>query len=174
MRQTLKKAITNEHGFVLGTSILVSAVLILAGVFAVWMANTEMLLVRNESQMIREFYDAEAGVVDAIENYNVPPTQWLTNEFLLDGDDASSSIDYNIGGEPVATVEVRCILKTESDTPLTDTADHLPLQPHVSPPPVGSGYSLKYFEARRYGITATSTNGNTRLQVGVFKIFNKY
>ena len=73
MIPTLKNTITNEHGFVLGTSILVSAVLILAGVFAVWMANTEMLLVRNESQMIREFYDAEAGVVDAIENYNVPP-----------------------------------------------------------------------------------------------------
>ena len=35
MLQTLKKTIANEHGFVLGTSILVSAVLILAGVFAV-------------------------------------------------------------------------------------------------------------------------------------------
>jgi hypothetical protein len=56
MVKTLKQTIENEHGFVLGTSILVSAVLILAGVFAVWMANTEMLLVRNESQMIREFY----------------------------------------------------------------------------------------------------------------------
>jgi len=174
MRPTLKNTITNEHGFVLGTSILVSAVLILAGVFAVWMANTEMLLVRNESQMIREFYDAEAGVVDAIENYNVPPTQWLTNDFLLDGDDASSSIDYENDGEPVATVEVRCILKDEFDSTLTAAADNLPLQPHVSPPPVGSGYSLKYFEARRYGITATSANGNTQLQVGVFKIFNKY
>ena len=91
MQSTLKKTITNQHGFVLGTSILVSAVLILAGVFAVWMANTEMLLVRNESQMIREFYDAEAGLVDAIENYNVPPTQWLTNDFLLDGDNAYHS-----------------------------------------------------------------------------------
>ena len=174
MLQTLRKAIANEHGFVLGTSILVSAVLILAGVFAVWMANTEMLLVRNESQMIREFYDAEAGLVDAIENYNVPPTQWLTNDFLLDGDDAYSIINYDIAGEPVATVEVRCILEDNSDTPLTDAADHLPLQPHVGPPPVGSGYSLKYFQARRYGMTATSTQGNTQLQVGVFKIFNKY
>ena len=173
MQSTLKKTITNEHGFVLGTSILVSAVLILAGVFAVWMANTEMLLVRNESQMIREFYDAEAGVVDAIENYNVPPTRWLTNDFLLDGDDASSSINYLIDGDPVANVEVRCVLKEQSDTSLTEAADDLPLQPHVGPPPVGSGYSLKYFVARRYGITATSAKGNTQLQVGVFKIFNK-
>jgi hypothetical protein len=174
MIETLKKTIANQNGFVLGTSILISAVLILAGVFAVWMANTEMLLVRNESQMIREFYDAEAGLVGAIENYNVPPTQWLTNDFLLDGDDAYSTISYDVDGEPVATVEVRCILETDSDTPLTDVADQLPLQPHVGPPPVGSGYSLKYFQARRYGITATSANGNTQLQVGVYKIFNKY
>ena len=174
MIQTLKKTIANEHGFVLGTSILVSAVLILAGVFAVWMANTEMLLVRNESQMIREFYDAEAGLVNAIENYNEPPSPWLTNDFLLDGDDAYSTINYDIAGEPVATIEVRCILDDAADTPLTDTADNLPLQPHVGPPPVGSGYSLKYFQSRRYGLTATSANGNTQLQVGVYKIFNKY
>ena len=137
MQSTLKKTITNQHGFVLGTSILVSAVLILAGVFAVWMANTEMLLVRNESQMIREFYDAEAGVVDAIENYNVPPTRWLTNDFLLDGDDASSSIDYLIDGDPVANVEVRCVLKEQSDTALTEaaplsTASSRPLSPLVT------------------------------------------
>ena len=174
MIQTVKKTIANEHGFVLGTSILVSAVLILAGVFAVWMANTEMLLVRNEGQMIREFYDAEAGLVNAIENYNAPPDPWLTNEFLLDGDDAYKTIDYDIGEDAVATIEVRCILDNVADTPLTESADDLPLQPHVGPPPVGSGYSLKYFQVRRYGLTATSAQGNTQLQVGVFKIFNKY
>ena len=104
----------------------------------------------------------------------MPPTPWLTNAFLLDGDDAYSTINYDITGEPVATIEVRCILDDTSDTPLTDTADNLPLQPHVGPPPVGSGYSLKYFQARRYGLTATSADGNTQLQVGVYKIFNKY
>jgi hypothetical protein len=33
--------------------------------------------------------------------------------------------------------------------------------------------SLKYFEVRRYGITATD-HRNTRIQVGAFKVFNKY
>ncbi len=178
MVKTLKQTIENEHGFVLGTAILVSAVLILAGVFAVWMANTEMLLVRNESQMIREFYNAEAGVVDAIENYNndeVPSSRWLTDQFLLDGDDAYNSAVYNdADANPLALVEVRCILNNASDTPLSDSADRLPLQPHISSPPVGSGYSLKYFEVRRYGITAASTDGNTQVQVGVYKVFNKY
>ena len=176
MMKALKKTIDNEKGFVLGTSILVSAVLILAGVFAIWMANTEMLLVRNESELIREFYNAEAGVVDAIENYKDSgvPTHWLTNDFLLDGDGAFNIINYNDGsGNPVALVEVRCILPDETPTDCSDAGDNLPLQPHRGPPPPGSGYSLKYFEVRRYGITSTSINGNTQVQVGVYKVFNK-
>jgi Tfp pilus assembly protein PilX len=176
MMKALKKTLGNEKGFVLGTAILVSAVLILAGVFAIWMANTEMLLVRNESELIREFYSAEAGVVDAIENYKDAgvPTHWLTNDFLLDGDDATNIINYNDGeGNPVAMVEVRCILLEETPTDCSDAGDNLPLQAHRGPPPTGSGYSLKYFEVRRYGITSTSTNGNTQVQVGVYKVFNK-
>ena len=176
MKKALKKTLGNEKGFVMGTAILVSAVLILAGVFAIWMANTEMLLVRNESELIREFYSAEAGVVDAIENYNEAgvPTHWLTNEFLLDGDDATNIINYNDDeGNPVAMVEVRCILPAETQTDCSDAGDNLPLQPHRAPPPTGSGHSLKYFEVRRYGITSTSTNGNTQVQVGVYKVFNK-
>ena len=41
--KTLKNTIHNEHGFVLGASILVSAILILAGVMAVWTSNTGIL-----------------------------------------------------------------------------------------------------------------------------------
>jgi len=172
----LKKTIENEHGFVLGTAILVSAIMILAGTYAIWTANTELHMVRNESEMIREFYNAEAGVVDAIENYNedTASTQWLTNTFLLDEEDASNVATYTDGGTPLALVEVRCIRDSVYDSPLSDAADKLPLQPHISTPPVGSGYSLKYFEVRRYAITATSANGNTQVQVGVWKIFNKY
>jgi len=57
---------------------------------------------------------------------------------------------------------------------LSQPADTLPLQSHIAPPPEGSGYSLKYFEVRRYGITASSTDGNSRIQVGAWKVFNKY
>ena len=64
LRQSLKSTIHNEHGFVLGTAILVSAILVLAGVLAVWTSNTEVKIARNEGQMIREFYNAEAGVID--------------------------------------------------------------------------------------------------------------
>ena len=57
--------------------------------------------------------------------------------FCLTGMMPGSSIDYENDGEPVATVEVRCILKDEFDSTLTAAADNLPLQPHVSPAPGG-------------------------------------
>jgi hypothetical protein len=56
MVNSLKHTLCNENGFVLGASILVSAILLLTGVLAIWTSNTEVKIVRNESQMIREFY----------------------------------------------------------------------------------------------------------------------
>ena len=177
MVKSLKHTIGNENGFVLGASILVSAVLILAGVLAIWNSNTEVRIVRNEGQMIREFYDAEAGVIDALENYNSGSTNWMTDDFLADNPTVAKKIvtSNDENGNPVATVEVRCI--ESSGTPVTglkDDSNDLPLQPHIGPPPNGSGYSLKYFEVRRYGITAFSSDGNTHIQVGAWKVFNKF
>jgi hypothetical protein len=188
-----KQILTNEKGFVLGASILISAILLLAGVLALWTSTTEMHVVRNENDLTREFYTSEGAVIDALENYDfgssaiggVGATHWLTDNFLLAGPGAAFhryfSVDQN--GQTVAEVRVRCI----QDTPVAidfnpgvpsaaadAAANNLPLQRHIAPPPVGSGYSLKYFEARRYGITATSATGNTRIQVGAYKVFNKF
>ena len=177
MGKTLKRTINNENGFVLGASILVSAILLLTGVLAIWTSNTEVKIVRNESQMIREFYNAEAGVIDALENYNSGPTNWMTNDFLTAAPtDANSTVNSSDeAGNVVATVEVRCIESTATPVSgLSNSANTIPQQPHIGPPPVGSGYSMKYFEVRRYGITATSTNGNTQIQVGAWKVFNKF
>ena len=177
MLKSLKRTIYNEHGFVLGAAILVSAILLLAGVLAVWTSNTEVKIVRNEGQMTREFYNAEAGVIDAIENYNSGSINWMTDDFLTDDQTLAKKIviSNDENGEPVAKVEIRCI--ESSGTPvsgLENDSNNLPLQPHIGPPPAGSGYSLKYFEVRRYGITAYSTKGNTHIQVGTWKVFNKF
>jgi len=175
--KSLKNTIQNENGFVLGVAILVSAILILAGVTAVWTSNTEVKIVRNEGQMVQEFYNAEAGVIDAIENYNSGSMAWLTDDFLTEDQTLAKKIvmSNDENGDPVARVEVRCI--ESSGTPISgleNDSNNLPLQLHVGPPPTGSGYSLKYFEVRRYGITAYSTNGNTHIQVGAWKVFNKF
>jgi hypothetical protein len=201
MMTTARRILANEHGFVLGASILISAILLLAGVLALWTSTTEMHVVRNESDLTREFYISEGGVIDALENYDTGPTtkggvgatNWLTDQFLLDSPGGAAayhrffSVDAN--GQSVAEVRVRCITEPDPITGLPvafdfDTgvesiaedaaANNLPLQRHVTAPPEGSGFSLKYFEARRYGVTATSTTGNTRIQVGAYKVFNKY
>jgi hypothetical protein len=193
MTATAKRILTNENGFVLGASILISAILLLAGVLALWTSTTEMQVVRNENDLTREFYFSEAGVIDALENYDtgetvkggVGATQWLTDQFLLDGPLAANhrffSVDAN--GQALAEVRVRCITDTDVnidfDTGVESVredaaANNLPLQRHIAPPHSGSGFSLKYFEVRRYGITATSATGNTRIQIGAYKVFNKY
>ena len=177
MVATVKRIIGNENGFVLGASILISAILLLAGVLALWTSNTEMHVVRNEGDLTLEFYNAEGGVIDALENYDTGAMQWLTDAFLMANQTAANSTTYskNTANESVAKVEVRCI--ENSGTPITAlsaAANSLPHQAHIAPPPEGSGYSLKYFEVRRYGITATSATGNTKVQVGAYKVFNKY
>ncbi len=174
--------ITNEDGFVLGGSILISAILILAGVLALWTSTTEVQVVRNEGLMVREFYDAEGGIIDALVNYNTGTTQWLTNDFLIDGPTKARNIvtSNDPSGRPVSEIQVRCIREDYSDddpaltAELSTAANTLPQQSHISPPPTGSGYSLRYFEVRRYGITGKSTDGNTTIQVGAWKVFNRY
>jgi hypothetical protein len=173
----IRRLLANENGYVLGASILVSAVLLMAGVLALWTSTTEVQVVRNEGDLVREFYNAEAGVIDAIENYNSGTTNWLTDAFLSSGPTTAAAVvtSNDPGGAPVATVEVRCVDSTGTVIGgLSNAANTLPQQNHVGPPPVGSGFSLKYFEVRRYGITATSTTGNTQVQVGTWKVFNKY
>jgi hypothetical protein len=166
----------DEEGFMLGASILISALLLLAGVLALWASNTEVQVVRNDGEMIREFYDAEGGVIDAVANYNNGPTNWMTDAFLLAADAGFTTVSSEDDlGLTVATIKVRAI----EDNGATlfgsgDPADNLPQMRHISPPPEGSGYSVIHFETRRYGVTATSQSGNTQVQVGTWKAFNKY
>ena len=177
MIKSFKNTINNQNGFVLGTAILISAILVLAGVLAIWTSNTELKTVRNDAQMSLEFYNAEAGVIDALENYKSGPTTWLTDTFLTtDPTQASGTVNSSDEqGTVVATVEVRCIESTATPvTGLSNSANNIPQQAHIGPPPTGSGYSLKYFEVRRYAVTGTSDNGNTQIQVGAWKVFNKF
>jgi hypothetical protein len=177
MTKGLLKPVCNENGFVLGASILVSALLLLAGVLALWTSNTEVQAVRNESQLNQEFYEAEAALVDALENYNSGPTQWLTTDFLTAAstEAKSTAVFTDENGHPQATVVARDIQDDGTyDGDPSEPYNHLPQQRHIGPPPSGSGYSLKYFEVRRYGITAISSQGNTQVQMGAWKVFNKY
>jgi hypothetical protein len=167
----------NHNGFAIVACLMIMTILLMSGVFGVQKSSTELSIVRNEGQILLEFYDAEAGLVDALENYKT----WMSEPFLLTGELAKKAYDSTFtdkGGTPVAAIQARCI--ENSGTPVfgtpkdDDPADDVPVLAHIAPPPAASGYSMLYFESRKYGVTATSTDGNTQLQVGVWKVFNKF
>jgi len=175
MKMQMVKTVENDEGFVLVATIFILVIITLAGVFAITNSNTELSIVRNTQLLTREFYEAEAGIIDALENSNL----WMTNAFLIAGETSAnatlSSTVTDTSGNPVANIEVRCIESSGTAIPsLSNEANDLPLQSHTAPPPSGSGYSAKYFQIRRYGITTTSTDGRTIVQGGAWKIFNKY
>ena len=106
------RIIDNEDGFAMGAAILMSAILILAGVLSLWTSNTEVQVVRNEGLMVREFYNAEGGAIDALANYNSGTTNWLTDDFLIDDPEAANNtvVSNDADGQPVATIEARQLL----------------------------------------------------------------
>ena len=175
--ESLKRTINNEDGIVLIACILIISILTITGLSATRISNTEALIVRNEGQMAEEFYDTETAVIEARENF----LPWMTTAFLTSVPDDETGNGFGIfqvfdvNGNPAATLEVRNIVDTAGVdfAGLSNNADDLPLLLNEDSPPEGSGYSMKYFKVRNYGITATSINGNTVIQVGAWKIFNK-
>ncbi len=173
MEKKVKIALDSENGFAIIACLMIMSILLFAGVFGVQKSSTELSIVRNEGQILLEFYNAEAGLVDALENYKT----WMTHPFLLTGELAKKAYDSPFtdkGSTPVAAIQVRCIENSGTHVFGGDPADDVPVMAHIGPPPAASGYSMLSFESRKYGITATSTDGNTQLQVGGWKVFNKF
>ena len=160
----------NEKGFVFIVCILLLFVLTIAGIATVRTSGTEVLTVRNQGQIIREFYNAETGMIDAFEN-----PVWLMDTPFMTGDPATSVFgpqNTQIDGDLIARYRVQCI-DVIGTTSITDLPD-VPSIQHIGPPPVDSGYSVKHFEVRRYAVTSQSATGNSVVTGGVWKVFNKF
>jgi len=160
----------NEKGFVFIVCILLLFVLTIAGIATVRTSGTEVMTVRNQGQIIREFYHAETGMIDAFEN-----PVWLMDTPFMAGDPATSVYgprDTQINGDLIARYRVQYI-DVIGTTSITDLPD-VPSIQHIGPPPVDSGYSVKHFEVRRYAVTSRSSTGNSVVTGGVWKVFNKF
>jgi len=178
MKTTVKNTLNNEDGVIMIAVLIILVIITLIGLSASNTSITEIQMATNERQLVDELCIAEGGLIDKLER----PQTWLTTAFLTaetatdDGPELVSytdnAVDFDADGTADARVEVRCIQNTN---PGVADANDLPrLIAHVTPPPAGSGYGIKYFEARNYGVTATSLTGNTQVQAGVFKVFNKF
>ena len=163
---TLKDTVNSESGFALVTALLILAVLTMIGIAATTTSTVELKISGNEAQSVNSFYNTEGVLINTLET----PGTWLTTGFLTLGETVAS---YS-GTSGDTTVEIRCIESTNTPVSgLSDGANNLPARLHRGSPPSRSGYSMKHFEVHRYGITTTSTSGNTTIQTGVWKVFNK-
>jgi len=173
MKRVSRDILNNDRGYVLLVAVIMLSVVMMIGYAAIRTTTTELQISGNQKLIVNEFYSAEGGAITMMET----PDTWLTTPFLTGGETASKftgSVDVNSDGENDAAVEIRCIEETGTSIGgLSAAANSFPAMDHIGPPPVGSGYSLKYFEVRRYGVTATA-EGSSRVQVGMWKVFNKY
>ena len=154
----------NNQGFILVTCLIITALLMLLGISAAMLSYTQSKITKNKRDGLKDFYDTEAAINYAINNSE----QWLTEDFI-DKEDAKA-----VFTPPDSSVklEIRHINNINKIEGLSEAANDLPNQPHVSSPPLDSGFGIRDFETRRYAITATSANG-LKIQVGVYKVFSK-
>ncbi|MBW1615917.1 MAG: pilus assembly PilX N-terminal domain-containing protein [Deltaproteobacteria bacterium] len=155
----------NNKGFILITCLIITALFMLIGASVATLSYTQNKIARNQKEALKDFYDTESAINYAIDNSD----QWLTEEFI-NSDDAKA-----VFTPPNTSVklEIRHIINPEKKVKgLSKAANNLPIQSHTAPPPPDSGFGIKDFEIKRYGITATSANG-LKIQAGVWKVFNK-
>lgn len=169
--------LTNENGSVIVLALIMLVLLTLLGMAVTRTSSIEVQIASNDRQAVDNFYKAESANHYALEITNA----WMTDPFLIAADTVaydSRLLDLDGDLNDDVRIEIRCIEGSGTDIApagtLSDAANNLPLMQHITIPPIGSGYSLKYFEVRKYGITGTTLNGGSQVQLGAFKVFNKF
>lgn len=179
METTVKNTLNNENGMIMVFVLIILVIVTLLGLTASRTAVTEIMIATNERRYVNELCNAEGGLISALETPITSPMWWLTDAFLSADPTTPAAtfidpaVDFNGDGNVDATVEIRCIESTGTAVAgLSAAANNVPVIRHTGPPPPNSGYDLS-FEIHRYAVTATSLTGNTQVQAGVWKAFNK-
>ena len=177
--------ITNEDGSILVVGIVILAFLTILGMAVTTTSSIELQIAGNEKSATEGFYRTEAGLSHSAET----PHIWLPVNsplFIVDGDPTKAGYPANgeddviedIDGDGTGDVKIEIrriedVSNYQEVTQLSPEANEVPRIRHVVPPP--KDYSMKYFRVRRYGITVSNTQlrSNIRLQMGVWKVFNK-
>ena len=164
----------NEDGYALLAVMLLLVLMTVIGIAASHTSNVESQIAVNIKQNTDCFYDAEGALIQALEDSNA----WLTVAFLT-SDPTAANISYDTDadgdGTNDTTVEIRCVEMSATSIPtLSAFADNVPKDYHITAPPAGSGYSMKYFQTRKYAVSVNYNTCNTDVQSGVWKVFNKF
>ncbi len=187
----MKKAslLKNENGSVVVLALIMLVLLTLLGMAVTRTSSIEVQIAGNDQQAVDCLYKAESADHYAIELSNI----WMNNAFLVAADnaaqvlidDANLDIDgdgvddanLDIDSDNISDIQIE-VRRIYSGLPHVGTlsipANNLPGMQHVDIPPVDSPYGLKRYEIRRYGITGTASNGCSIVQLGAYKVFNKF
>jgi Tfp pilus assembly protein PilX len=174
LNRSLHPVSFKKKGYVLVITMFLLLLLTVIGIAATRTSIVEVQISGNYRQMVQDFYACEGALVNAMERLD----WWLSDGFLnSDTGTANWSGKVDIDGDTIedAMVEIRCVEPSHSEiTALSTAANDVPADPHTASPPIGSGYSARHFYIRKYAITTTGLRSNTKLQAGVWKVFNKY
>jgi Tfp pilus assembly protein PilX len=167
--------INDKNGSVVVLALIMVVLLSLLGMAVTRTSSIDVQISSNETQAVKDLYQAESADNCALEDTNT----WMTNTFLTNSQTTTywkkTDFDADHDGVPDTLLEIRCIVTPSAyNNNVSAGANNLPVMEHISPPPPGSGYSLKYFEVRRYGITATTNTTKNVVQLGAYKVFNKF
>jgi Tfp pilus assembly protein PilX len=172
MEKTLP--IDNKNGSVVVLALIMVVLLSLLGMAVTRTSSIDVQVSSNETQAVKNLYQAESADSYALEATNT----WMTDAFLTQPQTTTNyknQIDTDNDGTTDTQLEIRCIVTPYAyNNNVSPEANNLPVMQHIAPPPPGSGYSLKNFEVRKYGITAKTNTTNNVVQFGAFKVFNKY
>lgn len=164
----------NENGSVVVLAMIMVVLLGLLGMAVSRTSSIDVQVASNDTRAVKDLYQAESGDYWALE----ATSTWMTNTFLTQSTAASygpQDMDLDNDGNNDVKLEIRCIKSSGPGiSTFSDGANNLPTLEHIAPPPVGSKYGLKNFEIRRYGITSTTLGTNSQVQIGAYKVFNKF
>ncbi|VFQ45122.1 PilX N-terminal domain-containing pilus assembly protein [Desulfoluna butyratoxydans] len=160
-----------------GSALLVVLVLlVLVTVICISAMNssvTELKIAGNDRVSKRNFYNAEAGLFDAVAMFDRIYANEADSEGnrlylkdsthlpLRDRDPRNGGVEFaspvtNDAGIPVAWIEVRAILllANKQASTLSAAAEDIPSLAHIGPAPKGSEKGV--YRTRRYAVTATA------------------
>lgn len=156
----------NENGRIIILVLITVLTLSAFWFIALTSMGKELQWVGGSKSKAQQFFDAEAGLNAALENFDV-----LYNSLAGDITTAVATLsptDPTSGNRVVADVTCRPI-QDEDSTLAQDYG--LPVQSHELRPPAGTGAGVNTSRAMRYGVNSVS--GDREIQIGVYRIVPK-
>jgi len=167
----------NEKGSILLIVLILLLLITIIGMSAIDNSISEMRIARFDRLAKRNFYNAEAGLYDAVADFEriytnssdtggnrlYPLTDTLPplRDRELDTAGISFVSPVQANGIPVAWIEVRSVLlkANQKSAGLGTGAEQVPSMMHIGPAP--EGFDENKYRSRHYAITATAIDPAT-------------